>query len=326
MKNILIIAKIEEFKQQPSINRVKLLEHLLGYSNIKVLNDAPYRKLKAYLKNQKKRKWKPDIILYYFLSQQSKWTTISIPDFDTTHKEIPRIMFFEDFHYYDTVYKLFKKHNFKYLLKSIKHITTDNKYHQLGIKFKTLGTFINTDHFKNHNATSYEYDFLLYGFINFVYPLRYKIYKCLTILKRKLPNIRIKIIKHPGYGDISKIEKLPKEEELSKIINKSRFTLVTSSNRRLLVKKYFEVPLSHSTLIGDIPIDYINQYKKHQIEIPYNSSEDEILTILQDAYSGKYSEIEKNKESFANELSETCSFSNSYIRLNEVCEEILKSV
>ena len=198
MKNILIIAKIEEFKQQPSINRVKLLEHLLGYSNIKVLNDAPYRKLKAYLKNQKKRKWKPDIILYYFLSQQSKWTTISIPDFDTTHKEIPRIMFFEDHYYFKAVKNVCDKHNFKYLLKPVNHTPSENIYRKLDIKYKIWGTFINTDHFKNHIDASYEYDFLLYGFINFVYPLRSKIYKCLTILKRKLPNIRIKIIKHPG--------------------------------------------------------------------------------------------------------------------------------
>ena len=49
---------------------------------------------------------------------------------------------------------------------------------------------------------------------------------------------------------------MPKNEELSKIINQSRFTLVTSSTFQILLKKYMEVPMSGSTMIGDIPPDY----------------------------------------------------------------------
>ena len=79
MKNVLIIAKMDLFKEQPSNNRVDLLNFLSTKQNIKIMNDKEGQTLKGWISKTKKRiKWEPDVIIYYFLSRQEKWTEISI--------------------------------------------------------------------------------------------------------------------------------------------------------------------------------------------------------------------------------------------------------
>ena len=72
---------------------------------------------------------------------------------------------------------------------------------------------------------------------------------------------------------------MPKNEELSKLINESRFTLVTSSSYQILLKKYMEVPMSGSTMIGDIPPDYPELNGK-MIEVKNNATHDEIIKVI----------------------------------------------
>ena len=115
---------------------------------------------------------------------------------------------------------------------------------------------------------------MLYGFINNAYPLRVKFFEVLQFLNQR-SNLRIKHIPHPGYYK-GALNKLPKNEELSKIINKSRFTLVSSSHYQILLKKYMEVPMSGSTMIGDIPPDY-PELKGKMIEINKNIDHDGIV-------------------------------------------------
>ena len=52
MKNILIIAKMDLFKQQPSNNRVDLLKFLSTKKNIKIMNDKEGQTLNSWIKNK----------------------------------------------------------------------------------------------------------------------------------------------------------------------------------------------------------------------------------------------------------------------------------
>ena len=72
---------------------------------------------------------------------------------------------------------------------------------------------------------------------------------------------------------------MPKNEELSKIINESRFTMVSSSFTTILLKKYMEVPMSGSTMIGDIPPDY-PELKGKMIEIIKKLDHDAIIVKI----------------------------------------------
>jgi len=234
---------------------VNILNFLSTKKNIKIMNDKEGQTLKSWIsKTEKRVKWKPDVIIYYFLSRQEKWTEISIPDFNKTASNLPRYMIFEDSHYYETVIPLYKKYKFNLLLKPQKKKVLDNHYKKRGINIDYWGYFIDDTKFKTREQDSFKYDILLYGFINKAYPLRVKFFEVLQFLNQR-SNLRIKHIPHPGYYK-GALNKLPKNEELSKIINKSRFTLVSSSHYQILLKKYMEVPMSGSTMIGDIPSDY----------------------------------------------------------------------
>ena len=316
MKNILIIAKMDLFKQQPSNNRVDLLNFLSTKQNIKIMNDKEGQTLKNWIIKTKKRvKWEPDVIIYFFLSRQDKWTTISLPDFNKTAINLPRYMIFEDSHYYDTVISLYKKYKFSLLLKPQKKEVLDNHYKKRGVNIDYWGYFIDNNKFKI-KETTFKYDILLYGFINkHAYPLRVKFFEILEFLNKR-SNLRIKHIPHPGYYK-GAINKMPKNEELSKIINESRFTLVSSSHYQILLKKYMEVPMSGSTMIGDIPPDY-PELKDKMIEIKRDADHDSIVQTIKKCFENEYIEVEKESRRYGLQLSKTKNFECGFELLNKI--------
>ena len=321
MKNILIIAKISMFKEQPSNNRLDFLRFLSSKTNIKIMNDEKNSTLKRWLVKTKKRiNWEPEIIMYYFLSRNKMWTEISLNDFNKTANHIPRYMIFEDHHYYDIVIPLFKKYNFKKLIKPSLQLKSELIYRKENIDYGVWGFYFDTAKFKNYNTDGkYKYDLLLYGFINKVaYPLRFNYFQVVLYLM-KFTNVRVKYIHHPGYYN-GAIQNLPKNEELSKIISESRFTLVSSSIQRLVLKKYYEAAMSGSTIIGDIPPGSEKLLKNNIIELQFNSDFNQIFKVIKDACENKYLEIEKKSKIWGRELIKTMSFEGGYNDLNKLIE------
>uniref|UniRef100_A0A6C0KF32 Glycosyltransferase n=1 Tax=viral metagenome TaxID=1070528 RepID=A0A6C0KF32_9ZZZZ len=321
MKNILIIAKMNLFKEQPSNNRVDLLNFLSTKSNIKIMNDKEGQTLKGWISKTKKRiKWEPDVIIYYFLSRQEKWTEISIKDFNKNHINLPRYMIFEDSHYYETAIPLYKKYKFELLLKPQKKKLLDEQYNNAGVNIDYWGYFIDSNKFKMRELKNgFKYDILLYGFLNkMAYPLRVKCFEVLQFLNQRT-NLRIKHIPHPGYYN-GALNKMPKNEELSKIINESRFTLVSSSYFQILLKKYMEVPMSGSTMIGDIPPDY-PELKDKMIEINHNADHDTIVQTIKKCFENEYIEVEKESRKYGLLLSRTKNFECGYNLLNKITEQ-----
>ena len=318
MKNILIIAKMDLFKEQPSNNRVDLLNFLSTKPNIKIMNDKEGQTLKNWINKTKKRvKWEPDIIIYYFLSRQDKWTSISLKDFNKTENSIPRYMIFEDWHYVDIASNLYKKYNFTVLLKPENKNTLENIYKSKNINIKKWGFYIDNTKFKMRKLENgFKYDILLYGFINKVaYPLRVKLFEVLQFLNQR-SNLRIKHIPHPGYYR-GAFDKMPKNEELSKIINESRFTLVSSSIQQLYLKKYIEIPVSGSTMIGDIPSDY-PELKDKMIEIKRDDSHDSIIQTIKKCFENQFIDVEKESRRYGLILSKTKNFESAYNELNTI--------
>lgn len=310
MKNILFVCKITQCKTQPSNNRVKLLEFLeKNYDNIKLLDDLPNSSLKDKIENyETKENWSPDVIIYYFISRWSSWINIQLPDFTTYRKDIDRYMIFEDHHYAKDVIQLYNKYNFKMLIKPNTHIHTEKIYRQYNVNFNIWGFYIDSELFKDYKLPK-KYDILLYGCVSDFYPLRKKMYSIMKFLQART-KYKIKIIEHSGYVDKKKAEALPKNSELSKIINESRFTLVSSSMFHVYVKKYLEVPMSNSTIIGDIPGDYKDKLKENIIEVPFNSTEKQLLEVMLNAIKNKYLDIEN--KNYGEEVRKNHSFYKAY--------------
>ena len=317
MKNILIIIKLDYVKKQPSDNRLNFLNYLSKKKNIKLMNDTNKITIKKWISSTKKRvNWEPDIVIYYFLSSHQVWTNVSVVDLINYSGK--KYMIFEDHHYHQVAIPLFKKYKFQKLIKPSREIKSEIQYKKNNVPFETWGFFFNTDNFKIRD-TKYKYHILLYGFIHpQVYPLRKKYYEVLKYIQNKYPQIKIKIIEHPGYNN-NDYNKIPKNAELSEIIGQSRFTFVSSSIWRMLLKKYYEVPLSGSTIIGDMP-QCANNLQDKMIQLDFNSSHQNILNVLNDAINNKFIDIENKSRQWASDLSNKVNFEAGYVKLCDICK------
>lgn len=325
MKNILFIAKMSKFETQNSPNRYYLLKFLEEKPNIKVLNDIPSNRLSYWIQTH----GKPDIIIYYFLSNNNSLINIDIIDFLSVKKRynLPCAMIFEDYHYTDRVYELYNKYQFDYFIQLGYNESVVNKLkHYYYIPFKLWNQYIDITKFTNRHYDSKKkiYDFLFYGYVDAsIYPLRAKIYHVLKNLKITHKHINIKIIQHGNYN--KNILKLPTQEELSSLLNQSRFSFATSSNYDIFVKKYIEIPLSGATIIGDIPSGYRELLKNNIIVLNKNASIVEIKKAILNAYNKKYSHVEKNNGKFSQLLKAKYSYYRGYNDLNNIVSDILSS-
>jgi hypothetical protein len=320
VKNILVISKLALFDLEPSDNRLKFLNFISKKPNVKLLNDSNKITLKRWIiSTQKRMKWIPDVIIYYFLSRNEKWTTIDISDFSRGFSNIPRYMMFEDRQYIDVSIPLYRKYGFKKLINIVKHDKTEQICRNNNVDVCSIDLFIDHNVFKERNNEK-KYDFLLYGFINDFYPLRKKMRECLEFIMNKTKNAKIKIVNHPGYYKSNVKDKIPMNEELSNLINRSRFTLVSSSFFNVLLKKYYEAPMSGSTIIGDIPPEYKKKLEGKIIPLNFESTHKDIMKVLQDAVNNKYLDIEKKCKLWGEELRKTNNFEAGYKNIYKIID------
>jgi hypothetical protein len=136
----------------------------------------------------------------------------------------------------------------------------------------------------------------------------------------KTKNAKIKIVNHPGYYKSNVKDKIPMNEELSNLINRSRFTLVSSSFFNVLLKKYYEAPMSGSTIIGDIPPEYKKKLEGKIIPLNFESTHKDIMKVLQDAVNNKYLDIEKKCKLWGEELRKTNNFEAGYKNIYKIID------
>ena len=127
---------------------------------------------------------------------------------------------------------------------------------------------------------NYEYknNIIINDKINF-YPLRSKLETILTKNSHKyslvfLPESTI---------DNSQIV----NEDLSKLINQSHLTVACSSIADVLLHKHLEIPASKSVILGSYPTDYKDLFEGNIVEVNEFMSEEEIITIIDNALSNK---------------------------------------
>jgi len=285
MKNILIIAKMNLFSKEISQNRYSFLKFLDSKPNIRVIDDLP-RHINKTLQKQTEQGFSVDIIIYYALSSNIKWRDIKTINFDKCN--LKRYLVFEDYLYIGLCTGMF----IKYKLNVLILLKCHNKFMRLysekiGKPPLLWNHFVDTEVFKERNRKK-KYKLLLYGFCRpKLYPIRARINFFMGELLKKYPTLNIKIVEHPGYGNID-LSKAVMQQDLSKLINESCFTVATSSAASTFVKKYIEIPLSGSILVGDIPIGYEDLLQNNIVEIPQTMKNDDIFKKLLDVINGKY--------------------------------------
>ena len=202
---------------------------------------------------------------------------------------------------------MYFEYKFNKILILSKHTETENNFIKFKINYDILGFYIDINKFKMRENIKKEYDVLCYGSRNSnVYPLRYKICKVLKKIKENT-NYNIKIIDMKSYDN--RVSNVPTDEELSILLNKSKYAIATSSRFDLLLKKYVEIPLSNCKIIGNYPSDYKHLYHNNIEHLNISMSEDEIyrkiINILENNYNS-------NSTDFVNSLSNLFCFNKGY--------------
>jgi len=140
--------------------------------------------------------------------------------------------------------------------------------------------YFDNDVFKDWKLEK-QYDILFFGNIwkNF-YPFRNKLY---NILKKNRNKFKCLFL---GYN-LTDHTTMVTKEELSKLINQSWLTVATKSTGNLLFMKYYEIAFSNSIVLGDYPDLEQNYFADNMININIDMTEQQIVSIIQNALSDK---------------------------------------
>lgn len=118
----------------------------------------------------------------------------------------------------------------------------------------------------------------LLGSLGTAYPLRRRFKQ---LIEEKLSKkFNCYIHRHPGY----RLTNAQSNEELikyAKIINQSKICLTCSSRYHYRLGKYVEIPMSNSLLVGDLPDEQNELFRKIMVVIDPNESDESIINKIE---------------------------------------------
>jgi glucosamine-phosphate N-acetyltransferase len=205
--------------------------------------------------------------------------------------------------------------------------------------------FININKFKDYNLEK-KYDILIYGTRNYNYGDDINIdfvKKCIQnhdsyVFKNKestitnfyimRANIENTLLK---YSHKYRLKILPEKciydavvanEDLSMLINQSYLTVSCSTIADIFMHKYIEIAASKSVILGNIPSDYEDLLKGNIVEINENMSEEEIITIIDNALSDK-DKLNEMSNNLYKKIHEEHNYTNAVENFNSVFSNII---
>jgi hypothetical protein len=172
---------------------------------------------------------------------------------------------------------------------------------------KTLTSYINNDIFQDRKLPK-KYDILLYGTYD-VYlekstygppiydyfreygiespPFEYDFYKFRTRLFRLIKNTPRYNVYHIEKSALGGNKCPVRTVQLSNLINQSYLAVATSSIIDKMMTKYWEILASGTIILGSIPSDYRTELKPWTIEVTDHMSDEQILSIIDEALADK---------------------------------------
>ena len=280
---IYIIADINSFRKEVSLNRVTMLLSLTKRDDIRLVYDKHFNYYNIC---------KNDIIIFFFIRLYFHKSCYLVKDYINFLKpiKVKKYIYIEDFYKTQQIHNFCQYHQLDNIIYSMKHEGLKNK-------LLTYNPDYNIYSLHNHFDLSIfpqtipekEYDILLYGITEkSVYPFRYLL---LQILKKLCTKYKIKIIPFISY------QKTPYsivQNHLYYEISKSYLTVATRSQFDFLIKKYQEIPLSGSMILGNIPSNYSDLFNENTIvSIDETMDENTIVKKIEESLENKNELLQK---------------------------------
>ena len=304
---IYIFADINSFRKEVSQNRLFMLQYLGKEKDIQLISNEIYFK-KELIK-------KEDKLLYFMIRTHSHSSVQFIGRMieKTEDLHCKKYIYIEDFYESKKIHRFCKKYNLNNIVYSMKHQFFKEKLLQFDKNYNiyTLHHYFHLNMFPN-KIEKKEYDILLYGFSEKrQYPLRAFFKK---VLENNKDKFKIKIIPLPHY----KLKPWSViGNQLYKEISKSYITIATTSKYDFFLKKYQEIPLCGSMIMGNIPTNYSDIYTKDTIINIESMNENEIIQKIRNNLSNKKRLLEKT-EKLQKKMREMFCMKNVYIELKSI--------
>jgi hypothetical protein len=112
----------------------------------------------------------------------------------------------------------------------------------------------------------------------FVYPLRTRLGE--MVQKRLIKNSYLHV--HPGYALVNNsVEQTESQmHAYAALLRRAKIVVVDSSRYSYALSKYPEVALSGCLLLGDIPAEREEEFRRYIVQISMNMTDDQILSII----------------------------------------------
>jgi SpoVK/Ycf46/Vps4 family AAA+-type ATPase len=283
---IYIFADMYSFRKEVSQNRLFMLEFLGKENDMELIsNEIPFQK--EVLK-------KEDKILYFMIRTFSHPSVRFIERMihKTKDMDCEKYIYIEDFYESKKIHQFCTKYKLENIIYSMNHDFYKKKLLNLNSNYNiyTLHHHFHLYMFPD-KIPEKKYDILLYGFCSEKqYPLRV-FFK--NVLEKYKDKYRIKIIPLPHY----KLKSWSViGNQLYNEISKSYITVATTSKYDFFLKKYQEIPLCGSMIMGNIPTNYSDIYTKDTIINIERKDENEIIKKIEDSLSNKKELLEKTRK------------------------------
>lgn len=303
---IYIFSDINSFSKEVSQNRFFMLKYLGEQDDIELISND--NNLKKNIKDN-------DTILYFMIRTFSHPSVRFIERMiEKTHTlACKKFIYIEDFYESKKIHQFCSKYKLNNIIYSMKHEFFKKKLLQYNQKYNiyTLHHYFHLDMFPD-KIPEKKYDILLYGFCEKIqYPLRAFFKK---VLENNKDKYRIKIIPLPHY----KLRLWSVTgKKLYHEISKSYITIATTSKYDFFLKKYQEIPLSGSMIMGNIPTNYSDIYTRDTIINIETMNENEIIKKIDDSLSNK-KELLKKTIKLQEKMREMFCMKNVYIELKTI--------
>jgi hypothetical protein len=161
------------------------------------------------------------------------------------------------------------------------HLNDCEKYvklyeNQINKKFIYLPHHANPEIFYNQYLEK-DIDILIAGVIKEKnYPLKYRLSQ---LVKNNLQKYNIHTLSHPGYIiDDAYSNKIQKD--FAYYINRSKLIISCTSSYNYRLGKYIEIPMCGGVIVGDIPYEEQDDFRKFIVEVNMEMTDDEILNKI----------------------------------------------
>jgi hypothetical protein len=111
------------------------------------------------------------------------------------------------------------------------------------------------------------------------YPLKYRLSE---LVKKNLKNYNVHTLCHPGYNiNDAYTDKI--QQEFAYYINRSKLIIACTSSYNYRLGKYVEIPMCGGVIVGDIPYEEQDDFRKFVIEVNMEMTDEEILNKIRES-------------------------------------------